>query len=299
MRLIWVWVLAFVATPSLHAADDVLMFGGDIKVERVDIDALLADGPAKARKDVLNNHKQMLQLLRQTYLIRAMASEALERGLSEDKLFQAKLRRQRERMLYLERLKQIDDQPLPDFEPAAKEQYQGNPDAYTIPERVGAKHILIATTDRLPQYHSKEEALEIIKKVKAEADSGRSFEDLVAAYSEDPASRKNQGSLGLFGRGAMVKPVEEAVFAMHKPGQISDIVESQFGYHLIKLTGRYAAQKLPFEQEKEKIVEQLKKDFIQQRREAYFDELLKKNKASIYEDLLEDYVSKRLRQIEE
>jgi peptidyl-prolyl cis-trans isomerase C len=297
MRLMLVWMLGMVFAPVLFAADDVLMFGGDIEVERVDLDALLSDGPVNAQKDVLNDKNRVLKLLRQTYLIRALAAEAQAQGLGEDQLFQAKLRRQRERMFYLERLKQIDSEPVPDFEQAAKEQYQGNPQAHSIPEKVEAKHILIATTDRLPVYHSKAEALEIAKKVKAELDTGRSFEDLVAAYSEDTLSKRNQGSLGLFKRGSMVDPVDKAVFAMKKPGEISDIVESKFGYHIIKLVGHYPAKKLPYEQVKPKIIEQMKKDFIQQRREAYFDQLLKKNKASIYEDLVEDYIGKRLEKI--
>ena len=280
------------------SAQEVLMFGGDIEVEPVDIDALLADGPAKAQKDVLKNKPQMLLLLRQIYLMRALAAEAEKQGLAEDALIQAKLRRQRERLLYLERLQQLDEQPLPDFAQAAKEQYLGNSDTYTIPEKVKAQHILIATTDRMPKYHPKEEALELARKVKAEVDTGRSFDDLVAEFSEDVVTKKNKGSLGFFTQGSMVDPVDKAVFAMHEPGQVSDIVESQFGYHIIKLNNRYPARKQSFEQVKDDIMERLKKDFIEKRRQIYFDELLQRNDAKIYEDLLENYMEERLQALD-
>jgi parvulin-like peptidyl-prolyl isomerase len=273
------------------------MFGGDIEVTDVDLDALLSSGPEDARDKVIGDKKQLLKLLRQIYLIRALSEEAEKSGIADSELFQAKLRRQREKLLYMERLKQIDDEPIPDFEKAAKEQYEGNPEAFTIPERFEAKHILISTTDRLPKHHSKEEALEIIKKVKAELDSGtRTFEQLVMVYSEDTVTQKNQGSLGLFKRGSMVKPFDEAVAALHKPGEVSDIVETQFGYHLIKLLKRYAPQKLTYEQVKDKIIEKMKGDFIQTRRETYFDELLKKKDASIYEDRVEAYADKHQQQ---
>ncbi|MEW8311576.1 MAG: hypothetical protein AB2650_09115, partial [Candidatus Thiodiazotropha taylori] len=142
MRFFLVGLLGLLLAPALSAEEDVLMFGGDIKVERIDLDALLVDGPVKAQQDVLANKKQVLQLLRQTYLIRALADEYKQQGLADNKLLQAKMRRQQERTLYLERLKQIDEQPIPDFSDAAKEQYLGNPDEYSIPEKVDARHIL-------------------------------------------------------------------------------------------------------------------------------------------------------------
>ncbi|MES9862501.1 MAG: peptidylprolyl isomerase [Candidatus Thiodiazotropha sp. LLP2] len=298
MRLIFIGLLATLMAPALFADDNVLMFGGDIMVESVDLDALLDEGPPKARGDVLNNKKQVLQLLRQTYLIRALAGEFEKKGLSEDKLMQAKLRRQRDRLLYLERLKEIDNEPIPDFEQAAKEQYLGNPKAYTIPEKANAKHILISTTDRLPVYHERAEALAIANKVKAELDAGGTFEDLVPIYSEDALSKQNQGSLGVFKKGSMSKPVVEAAFNMTKPGEISDVVESEFGFHIVKLVNRFPEKKQSFEQVKAGIIDTLKKDYIQQRREAYFDALLEKNNASIYEDLVEDYIADGLKTLE-
>ncbi len=284
---------ALMAT-CLSADDNVLMFGNDIEVSQSDLDALLSEGPVNARKDVLEDKDKILKLLRQTFLIRALADEARENGLDKDELIQAKLQRQADKILYLERMKQIDAQPLPDFEQAAKEQYLSNEAAHTVPEKVSAKHILIATTDKLPVYHERAEALEIAKKVKKELDEGRSFDDLIKLYSEDTSTKKNHGSLGIFSRGSMVKPIEDAVFAMHEPGETSDIIESQFGFHIIKLLNRFKPMKLPYEQERPKIIEKLKNEYIQNRREVYFDELLKKKHASIYEDLVEAYMTESL-----
>ncbi len=88
--------------------------------------------------------------------------------------------------------------------------------------KIRASHILV---DKHPK------ALEILEDLKKGADFGK----LAKEYSKCP-SRKNGGDLGFFGKGQMVKEFEEAAFAL-KPGEISDIVKTQFGYHLIKRTG--------------------------------------------------------------
>ncbi|MCG7983997.1 MAG: peptidylprolyl isomerase [Candidatus Thiodiazotropha lotti] len=297
MRLFLVVLLGLLSASVSSSEEGVLMFGGDINVERIDLDALLVDGPVKAQKDVLNSKKQMLQLLRQIYLIRALSEEYKKQGLADNELLQAKIRRQQEKMLYIQRLKQIDEEPIPEFEQAAREQYLGNPDAYTIPERADARHILISTTDRLVDYHERGEALEIAKQVKAKLDAGERFEDLVPIYSEDPRSKDNQGTLGIIKRTADAKPVVKAAFNL-KPGGISDIVESQFGFHIVKLVKKFPPRKQSYEQVKPGIIEKLTKDFIAKRREAYFDKLLESNDAAIYEDLVEEYIAKRLEDLD-
>ncbi|MEZ5773658.1 MAG: peptidylprolyl isomerase [Hyphomicrobiaceae bacterium] len=88
-------------------------------------------------------------------------------------------------------------------------------------EEAHARHILVKT---------KEEALEVLELIRR----GDDFADVAKEKSQDPGSGANGGDLGYFGRGQMVKPFDEAVFSM-KPGDISEPVESQFGWHVIKL----------------------------------------------------------------
>ena len=96
---------------------------------------------------------------------------------------------------------------------------------YESPNRtmVRASHILVDT---------KEEAL----KIKADIESGKiTFEDAAVKYSKCPSGRRAGGDLGGFGRGAMVKPFEDAAFSS-PVGEVSEPVKTQFGYHLIKVT---------------------------------------------------------------
>jgi len=117
----------------------------------------------------------------------------------------------------------------------ARKFYQENAAKFQGDEQRRASHILIAfggkgdAAAKKAAYDKAESVLAEVKK-----NPGK-FEELAKKYSQDPGSAEKGGDLGLFGRGAMVKPFEDAVFSM-KPGAVSDLVESDFGYHIIKLT---------------------------------------------------------------
>ncbi|NQV48467.1 MAG: peptidylprolyl isomerase [Rhodospirillaceae bacterium] len=100
-------------------------------------------------------------------------------------------------------------------------------------DQISASHILIMHEDseRSSATRSKDEALELITEIKGKLDDDGDFAELASEHSDCP-SGSNGGSLGLFGRGQMVKPFEEAAFAL-KDDEVSDIVETDFGYHVI------------------------------------------------------------------
>ena len=111
--------------------------------------------------------------------------------------------------------------------------YQQNIAMYETPEQVRASHILLKTEGK-DDAAVKKTAEGVLAKVKA----GQDFAKLAKQYSED-GSKDNGGDLDFFGRGRMVKEFDEAAFNM-KPGQISDLVKTSFGYHIIKVTDRRA-----------------------------------------------------------
>jgi hypothetical protein len=106
-------------------------------------------------------------------------------------------------------------------------------------ETIGASHVLIAykgTPAAAPTVtRSKEEAQKLATDVAAKAKKGEDFAALSTKFSDDPGAKRNGGSLGTFTRERMVKPFSDAAFAL-KPGQISGVVETQFGFHVIKRT---------------------------------------------------------------
>jgi NIMA-interacting peptidyl-prolyl cis-trans isomerase 1 len=137
--------------------------------------------------------------------------------------------------------------PTP-VKPATAAEAQGEPAAAPPPqpaepapsqERIGAAHVLIAYKGALraaPSIaRSKEEARKLAGEVASKAQRGDDFAALAEKYSDDPSAKGRGGSLGTFGRDQMVKPFADAAFAL-KPGQVSSVVETDFGFHVIRRT---------------------------------------------------------------
>jgi peptidyl-prolyl cis-trans isomerase D len=138
--------------------------------------------------------------------------------------------------------------------------YQANLQQFANPEQVHAQHILLKTADKdAAKVRTQIDA--ILKEVKA---PGADFASLARKYSEDDASKGSGGDLGFFGRGSMVKPFEDAAFAM-EPGQISEVVQTDFGFHVIKVLEKRAAGQRPLAEVKDQITEQLKWQQAQER----------------------------------
>jgi peptidyl-prolyl cis-trans isomerase D len=118
-------------------------------------------------------------------------------------------------------------------EPEIKAWYESHKDRYQQKEERRASHILIVAKTEAEKEKAKAKAEDVLKEVHK---APTKFAELAKQYSQDPGSAKNGGDLGFFGRGMMVKAFEETVFKQ-KEGEISNVLESEFGYHIIKLTG--------------------------------------------------------------
>ena len=156
-----------------------------------------------------------------------------------------------------------------------KKFYDENPARYDEPEQVKASHILFRVQ---PNATAEEKAAKEkkAKEVLAKAKKGN-FEALAKEFGEDPTKDRG-GDLGYFTKGRMVKPFEDAVWKL-KVGQVSDLVETQFGFHIIKKTDHKKARKKPYDEVKESIERSLA---ARQRNQAIRDALAKwKEEANI------------------
>ena len=167
--------------------------------------------------------------------------------------------------------------------------YTENQARYTAPEERRASHILIkaekgaSEADRAKAKAKAEALLADLKKNPA------SFTDLARKNSEDPGSAEKGGDLDFFGRGAMVKPFEDAAFAL-KPDEISGVVESDFGYHIIKLAATKGGEKRSFDSVRAELEAEVKTQLAQKR----FSELAVEFTNMVYEqaDSLKPVVDK-------
>jgi peptidyl-prolyl cis-trans isomerase D len=129
--------------------------------------------------------------------------------------------------------------------------YNNSMEQYTTPEQVRASHILLKTEGK-NDADVKAKAEDVLK----QARSGADFAELAKKYSEDEASAKNGGDLDYFGKGRMVPEFDQVVFGM-QPGQISDLVKTQYGYHIIKLVDKKAATTRTLAEVRQQITDQL------------------------------------------
>jgi peptidyl-prolyl cis-trans isomerase D len=160
--------------------------------------------------------------------------------------------------------------------------YQQHRDAYRVPEQVKVSHILIKTplpgpdgkVDEKGAAEAQRRAEDLLKQIK----SGAKFEDQAKKYSEDPGSAKEGGSLGWIGRGQTVPEFEKAAFSLPK-GQISDLIKSSYGFHIIRVDDKQDAHMKSLDEVKSEIEPALKHQKAQQIAQRQAENLLKDARA--------------------
>ena len=157
--------------------------------------------------------------------------------------------------------------------------YKNNQDQFTQPERVRASHILISVPeggDAAAKAQAKTKAQQIPKDVKA----GKDFAALARQHSQDPGSAPNGGDLGFFQQGQMVGPFNDVAFGL-KPGATSDLVETQFGYHIIRVAEKQPGRTVPLEEARPKVEQYLENLNKETETDAFVKSLRAKGKVKI------------------
>ncbi len=158
---------------------------------------------------------------------------------------------------------EVTDQEVREF-------YEENTQMFEESQSVKASHILIDTRDAETE-EAKQEARARAEELLEQVEGGADFAELAREHSEGP-SAQNGGSLPQFSRGEMVPPFEEAAFAL-EPGETSDVVETRFGFHIIRVEEKSAGGTTPYEEVKPQIAQYLEQQKQQEAVQAYLDEL--------------------------
>ncbi len=178
---------------------------------------------------------------------------AKEMKLNNDKEYLDKIKEfEKMTLVSLVLKKEIEDKSVVD-DSELKAFFDQNADKFTIGTQLKASHILVETEKEAKDIHAR------IKK-------GEGFSELAKKFSKDKGSAEKGGDLGYFGRGKMVPEFERAAISL-KPGEVSEPVQTRFGYHIIKLTDIKQGEQANFEQSKESIRRQL----IAEKRKRLFD----------------------------
>jgi len=147
--------------------------------------------------------------------------------------------------------------------------YASSMDSFRTPERVKVRHILLMTQGKsdAEKKAALTKAQDLLKQVK----SGADFAELAKKNSQDPGSAQNGGDLGFIVKGQTVPPFEKFAFSA-KPNEISDLVTTEYGYHIIQVEEKQSARVKPFEEVKDSITEQLKKQGVNEKMQSTVDQ---------------------------
>jgi peptidyl-prolyl cis-trans isomerase C len=247
-----------------------LLQGPAATVTADDVRAAALAVPAASRDSLLSRPENVQRQLQDLYVRRALAAEAERAGLDEDPLVVAQMRQARERVLSEARLAAIDLAATPAdavVAAAARDLYRAGPQKFRAPAQTRARHILIS---RSADGKGREEAEALLSQLKG----GASFEALASQHSADTGSAKNGGDLGWFGEGRMVKEFDDALAALKTPGELSPVVETQFGFHVIRLEARRAAGVRPFDEVRTDIENEIRTKARIEARRAKLRELM-------------------------
>lgn len=259
--------LALASAVPLHAAEGTLLEGAGVKVTAADVREELDRLSPDVRQQILEEPEALRGVADRIYLRRAFAQRALQHGLENRPEVQSRLAMLREGVLadaevarFMEALK-----PAPDvLEKQVRNAYRADTEHFNRPAETRASHILIKGTDAAA--HAKAE--DVLRQLK----EGARFEDLARKVSADPGSASRGGSLGWFAEGRMVPQFDTAVNALREPGELSGIVQSPFGLHIIRLDDRRPAVVRTYEQ----VREELEADILEKLRQQ---ERIRQNKA--------------------
>jgi peptidyl-prolyl cis-trans isomerase C len=208
--------------------------------------------------------------------------EAYQKALTQAGLKESTLRKQLSEQIALQkfvssRLTQnitVSDQAMREF-------YDKNRNQIRQPEQLHLRHILLqippgaAPADK---QKVRQQAADLLKRLQA----GEDFAKLAQESSQDAGSRQRGGDIGWIAQGGTVPPFEKAAFALTKPNELSPVVESPFGYHIIQLLERQPASTIPYKQAKGRIGTLLKEQQAQQRIGDQIRELRSKAKVELY-----------------
>jgi len=267
--------LLFAADPEPAAPEydpaEILAYKGDVTLSQQEIDAVFSKLPDSERLLFIRDGGKVDQLVNSLLQRKIIAREATAAGFDSEPMIATRLELERQKELAEAWMQYVlSNVPPADYEALAYEHYLANPDAYRSEEVLDISHILLGTETR-----GEAEARDLAQSLRAQlAENPALFEDFVKEYSDDPVKENNGGRYADMHRGMMVKPFEKAAFDLQEPGDMSQPVQTEYGYHIIRLNGRSGNERQPFEDVKQEAIAAAEQRHIENYRRNYLSRLL-------------------------
>ncbi len=252
------------------------------KLTKYDYDSELLRLPPDVRQGFSTDPNRVSALVNNLWTTRVLAATARAQGIERDAEFQRRVASEVDRLLVAALVERLDGEAgrefdaKPRMEQVARERYLANAAKYQLPERVSATHILF----EVPK-HSSEEARKLAVEARARIAAGADMNALAKEISDDPSAKRNGGHVEPFAATQMDPAFARAAFGLKKVGDLSDPVESRFGWHVIRLDGREPAGTRPFDEVKNEIIQEVRRAYVEERRAARIDELRNNPKPAV------------------
>ena len=268
------------ALAAEKAKKDVLAKVGTKEITKSEVEAYAGLYPEQQQALIKADPRMAEVLVRNLVSIMVVSDVAKKKGLEKDPTTRKQIDIMKNEYLartyiqkeILGKIKLTDK----DYE----EYYNTHKKEFENPEMVRARHILVAVKPNATE-EEKKAALKKAEDILEKAKKGEDFAKLASEYSDDPGSKAKGGDLGFFTAGSMVGKFEQAAFTL-KPGEISPVVETEFGYHIIKVEERKAAEQQPYDAVKDQVIAKATQAIQQERLNAFLEKAMKDAKVTFY-----------------
>jgi peptidyl-prolyl cis-trans isomerase C len=241
-----------------------------VKLTRADYELELLRVPEEMRSEFAASPRRLTTLLNQALVNKTLAKQARDAGLDRDPALTARLAHEVDRFWAQAEVLKIEqdagaefDAHASDYLPKAREMYLLDKNKYRRPDEISASHILFSTTKR-----SDAAAYQLAKETRAKLAAGADFATLARQLSDDPSAEANGGALGWFPATKMDPAFSKAAFGLKNVGELSEPVQSKFGYHVIRLDGKRPGEDRPYDQVSKQIMAELRERYVSETRDA-------------------------------
>ncbi len=253
--------------PFVLTDDTPLISNSRATVTKADYDAELLRMPIDIRNVFGTDPNRVSGMVNNLRTTKTLAAEARALGIDKERDTKRRIASETDRILAALLLDRFDVESGREFDARtatdqiARERYLVNKSKYQVPEQVSATHILF----EVPK-HPSDEAKKLAQDARARIVAGGDMNVLAREISEDPSAKRNDGKLDWFVREKMDPAFSQAVFALKAVGDVSEPVQTRFGWHVVRLDGRRGGVTRPYDEVKPEIVAELRKAWIEERR---------------------------------
>ncbi len=258
--------------PGSLVTDDpeVIASRGGIVIGFDEVDGRIVGIPQSRRAGYLNDPERIEKMLQNMLVMKQLAKDARAAGVDQHPVIKAEIDLAVEEILAKRQLSsELAKIEVPDLGPIAQERYNADPSLYDTGETISVRHLVIKRDT-----HGDIAARALAEKLRAEfLEKGGNFEAFVKQHSEEPRAELHGGLLKSLIRGKTVGSFEQAAFALAKEGDVSEVINTEFGYHVIRLEQRTPSRRRSFEEVKDSILAAVRADYVSRQQALYLERL--------------------------